>query len=270
LTLKERLTYNNYNDKAMYYQSLFGYDYAMMMKCLNKDIATAYARSINSEPDKIHLAAINGNKFVRLRKELLYNAENKYEIVKQINERFGNTKTLYFSQTSKSADRITELIPSCKSYHSNLNTIIIDKENGEQVGQIITNKKSKTKLYYINGVPQSKLNSKIYKRVSKDKQLETIMKDYIDNKFTNLSTAIMLDVGADIPDIETTVIHSATSKALQDIQRRGRGIRKFEDKIARNIQIYVEGTQDEKWLKSRLKLIPQKYIVSVRSVLDIV
>ena len=242
------------------------------MKCLNHNLAKAYATSINKDPKVVFITALNGTKAVKERKNVLYNAENKFEIIKELDKKFLDSKTIFFSQTSESADRIAQDTFSCKSYHTNISTIILDKKTHLKVGESV--KVNKKTMYYVHGIPQSKIDSKLYYKVSGDKQRESVMTEFMSGKILKLSTAMMLDVGADIPDIENTIIVAGTSKALQDVQRRGRGIRYVENKIARNIQLYVQDeandfkSQEKKWLTQRLENIPN--VVDVTSVSEII
>lgn len=84
-----------------------------------------------------------------------------------------------------------------------------------------------------------------------------------------LSVAKSLDQGADFPFVDLLIILAGDSTALQGLQRYGRGIRVVEDKRCRIIEIYVKGTQDEIWLKSRQRKIPREHITNVSSVEEI-
>ena len=272
LTKKEKEVYRKFTSSFNNSMAFFGYNFDMMMKCLNHNLAKAYATSINKDPKVVFITALNGTKAVKERKNVLYNAENKFEIIKELDKKFLDSKTIFFSQTSESADRIAQDTFSCKSYHTNISTIILDKKTHLKVGESV--KVNKKTMYYVHGIPQSKIDSKLYYKVSGDKQRESVMTEFMSGKILKLSTAMMLDVGADIPDIENTIIEAGTSKALQDVQRRGRGIRYVENKIARNIQLYVQDeandfkSQEKKWLTQRLENIPN--VVDVTSVSEII
>ena len=49
------------------------------------------------------------------------------------------------------------------------------------------------------------------------------------------------------------IICGLTSKSLTMIQRVGRLLRFQEDKIGKIVILYVQNTQEEKWLKSAVK-----------------
>jgi superfamily II DNA or RNA helicase len=93
-------------------------------------------------------------------------------------------------------------------------------------------------------------------------------KDYID-KFKNpkdpvrvINTAKALDEGFDIEGIELAVICSGTSTTRQSIQRIGRTIRFQKDKVAVIVNLYLKGTQDERWLRARQGAIPNVHWIS--------
>lgn len=74
-----------------------------------------------------------------------------------------------------------------------------------------------------------------------------------------ISTAKALDEGFDIEGIELALITSGTSTQRQFIQRMGRSIRFAKDKVALIINLYIKGTQDERWARSRQKDTPNVY-----------
>ena len=62
-----------------------------------------------------------------------------------------------------------------------------------------------------------------------------------------------------------TIVAAGSSKARQDIQRRGRGLRKTDNaKLAINIQLYIPDSQEFKWTRSRLYSIPNvKWVADI-------
>lgn len=72
-----------------------------------------------------------------------------------------------------------------------------------------------------------------------------------------------LDAGVDISGVNLGICCAGTSKQLQSIQRLGRGIRlNRNNTIALYFNLYIEGTQEEKWLKSRCYNIPNVYWIN--------
>lgn len=66
-----------------------------------------------------------------------------------------------------------------------------------------------------------------------------------------LSAVKSLDEGLDIPDLGIAVLVSGNSTKRQYIQRIGRSLRASPGKTAIIINMYVNGTKDENWLKAR-------------------
>ena len=62
-----------------------------------------------------------------------------------------------------------------------------------------------------------------------------------------------LNQGLDIPDANMGVMCGITSKSLPMIQRVGRLIRFQEGKVGEIYILYVENSQEEKWLKNAVK-----------------
>lgn len=93
---------------------------------------------------------------------------------------------------------------------------------------------------------------------------------YRNGFFRVINTATALDHGADLPEVDFSIITSGTSKILQDQQRRGRVIRAGLGKFSVIVEIYALKTQDEKWLKSRQEGVSRETIRWIRSVDEIV
>jgi len=74
----------------------------------------------------------------------------------------------------------------------------------------------------------------------------------IDNrtKVTRISTAKALNEGMNVPDISMAIIASGTSKTKDLIQRIGRVVRWEEGKQALIFHLYIEDSQEEKWVSS--------------------
>ena len=74
----------------------------------------------------------------------------------------------------------------------------------------------------------------------------------IDNEtnVTRISTAKALNEGMNVPDISMAIIASGTSKTKDLIQRIGRVVRWEEGKQALIFRLYIENSQEEKWVSS--------------------
>lgn len=185
-------------------------------------------------PKKIQGYAAQLMEGIRERKNILYNAQNKLYIAKELFFKFDKLKTIFFSQSTIFADRLAYIInehhqlitnskeKTCVSYHSNIETqIIFDTKKNKEVklGKI------KLKKLAIDGIHSG--------------------------KYRGLSTASSLDRGYDEPSIGLGITTSGTQNPTQYIQRKGRTTRKDEDVIKLIINIYVKNTKDEEWLRKR-------------------
>lgn len=259
LTPEEQKEYDNVNQTFFYYYSRFDQDFDLAMKCIKSTIARdnyANKRGWMSNmgdghpwsPHNIGKYAIQFMRVMNKRKTFLYTLESKADIVEQLCKKFP-VKTIVFSESTIFADDIAQRMPEeAVAYHSNLKTT--------------------TAAVLRKGKMVSK---KIGKTVKKKEAIKRIK----DNRYKTriISTAKALDEGFDVPDIEMAIIASYTSNPTQKIQRRGRAARKFKfkdgsDKKPIIIYLYVEGTQEEKWLKNALKASPVIYADNISEISD--
>ena len=139
------------------------------------------------------------------RKNIIYNAQAKLNAVKLISNMNLERKAIIFSQTIEFADKVTDQLDNCVSFHS---------------------------------------------KVSKKKRTENLdlLKSW--KSITRISTAKALNEGMNVPDISMAIIASGTSKTKDMIQRIGRTVRWEDGKQAVIYRIYVENSQEEKWIAS--------------------
>jgi superfamily II DNA or RNA helicase len=96
-------------------------------------------------------------------------------------------------------------------------------------------------------------NAVSYHSKKTKKQKESALKDFIDGTKNVLCSTKALNQGFDAPNATMGVICGITSKSLSMIQRVGRLIRFKEGKIGQIYILYVENSQEEKWLKASIK-----------------
>lgn len=96
------------------------------------------------------------------------------------------------------------------------------------------------------------------------KQLNTNIAQFKDKrtKVRVLSTAKALDEGFNIEGIELAIIASGNSTVRQAVQRTGRAIRYVDGKEAIIVNLYMNGTKEETWLRQRQKGMPKVYWVT--------
>jgi len=100
-----------------------------------------------------------------------------------------------------------------------------------------------------------------HSRMGKKKQSEA-MEKFKDSEsgVTVISTVRSLDEGLNVENVECAIIISGNSTSRQSIQRTGRAIRYIEDKKAIIINIYINGTQEYKWVQGRMAGMPRSVI----------
>lgn len=272
------------------YFSIFGYDFDLARKCqLGKakkpgqldgpSIRQAFAQvngwdpikdSSNKQhvyhPDNIAGYAQKFGKYMRARKEFLYNCESKLKAAQKLSVQFKGKKILSFGESVDFADRLTSLVPGSGSYHSGIKSETVkvpvvksfkttqsaEKYYNRNIG-VIEN------LKHVGLTVKGIKNSTISPSAVKRKLLEDFEKGIV----TQINSAKSLDQGTNIKDIEIAIICSRTSNPTQQIQRIGRSTRKFTfadgtDKVSMIINLYstsknVNITQDEKWLTNAQK-----------------
>jgi superfamily II DNA or RNA helicase len=98
----------------------------------------------------------------------------------------------------------------------------------------------------------SPLSASYHSKVTKKKR-EKAIEDFRAGKINVLCSTKALNQGLDIPDANMGVMCGITSKSLPMIQRVGRLIRFQEGKVGEIYILYVENSQEEKWLKNAVK-----------------
>lgn len=267
LTENEKLEYNAITKEISKLTAVFGRGgLEIANKCLNGDKSTGksgkdicyiisaskgYSKSLDLtredqrrifdlySPSRIMGYAKTFMELIRRRKDILYCAEEKLPVAVNAFFKFNTLKTIFFSQSTGFASRISNTINAhnrtinpdsddiCGVYHSKLVTQVIwDEKKGKQV------KKGKTKL--------------------KKEVIDAIRT----GKIRGISTASSLDKGFDVKDIRMGITTSGTQNPTQRKQRSGRvkRIESYEENITVLIvNIYVAGTKDEEWLRNTQK-----------------
>ena len=85
------------------------------------------------------------------------------------------------------------------------------------------------------------------------KKREAALELFRNDEINILCSTKALNQGLDIPNANMGIICGLTSKSLSMIQRIGRLIRFQEGKVGSIYILYVENSQEEKWLKSSVK-----------------
>jgi superfamily II DNA or RNA helicase len=209
-------------------------------------------------PANIQKLASMGMSYMRKRKDRWQNMPSKLKYVEAIVHKFSKLKMIIFSETSDFADQIAALFPStCLPYHTNLATLAVKGDEIVKISGREELNKFRKDGYTIKG-----------KVVRKREAIEL----FIDpaSGVNQISAVKALDEGADVPAIEVGLQTAYSSKERQDTQRSGRPKRIDYNNLSKKallINLYMKGTQEEKWLRS--KQAGRKFIRWVDSVEEI-
>lgn len=198
-------------------------------------------------PKKISAYAQHFSNSMRKRKQMIVEADTKIEAIEEILDKFP-VKAMSFCETQSFADRVAEKLgqPRCKAYHTGV------KGRVERVELI----SKKGIISYKN------------KRISAEKVKAEILRDFlIDDLFQLLSTVKAMDEGYDNEKVKMAIKASYDSSKRRDTQTTGRASRldiEDDEKIAIVVNLYMIGSQEEKWLKAKQHgLRDVKWITSV-------
>ena len=89
----------------------------------------------------------------------------------------------------------------------------------------------------------------VYTGKTSKKKGRVMLEDFISGNIKTLHSCKKLDEGFDCPDTSVAIILGFDSSETKSTQRRGRVVRKFEDKVAEIFYIVLNNTQETKWFK---------------------
>lgn len=210
-------------------------------------------------------------KYMTERQSFLHQASNKTDAVEEILNKLPYKSIVFSQYTDIVKDLALRLGSEAREYHSKVQSTIFESEDSEEIVAVKQEKGPKYRTLSGKLLSYKEIKA-IYpncKRYSANNLKAKIKKDFAEDKFRILLTSKALDEGYNQKDIVLGILHSGSSKQIQFIQRIGRILRAIEGKIAMIINVYVKDTQDEKWLKSRIKGIAPSKIRWVDSVDEI-
>ena len=229
----DRRRYDALHKDFIKYFSTFDHDFKLAMACLkSQELRDSVARNMRMPVKVINAHAFQFNRVMQARKKFLYNADVVFETAVEIINKFNSHRIITFSETTSMADRITQAIPGSASYHSSLETILIDG-----------------------------------KKYGKQRLKKMALEGFTSGDIRVLNTARALNEGTDIPAVDMSIKTAFNSTVLDNIQRLGRTLRKFGNKQAIEINLYVEKSQSERWLRASQKETPNvKWISSISEI----
>lgn len=164
-------------------------------------------------PSKIYIAALNGMKSMKKMKDVIYKADVKLGAAAAILNLLPDKKSITFAELTETADEMIKRVPGSAAYHSSMT---VTTPEGTKLS------KKQGREYIINRINSGEIRC--------------------------IHTAKALDEGADFPQISLGIRISGSSSPTQQIQRRGRIIRKHENKEAVMINLYLKNTKEVQWL----------------------
>lgn len=133
---------------------------------------------------------------------------------------------------------------------------LIKRHTKEQVPKTIIFSALKTtanKIYTL--LKKEGLAVGIYHSGLKTKERIEMMDKFANDEFRIMVSVRALNEGIDIPNCKLGILVAGHSVKRDWIQQTGRILRKSGDESAIMYQIYIPGTQDEKWAKKRLESV---------------
>lgn len=135
-TPEEQKLYDKANESTEKYFNFFHRNFNDVMSALsNPDFRKEYAKKRNLEESIIGRNAVNFNRFLKARKDLIFNAENKVHQTVDICNHY-NEKTIVFSESTNFVDIVHSKLSNSLPYHSNLG----DKEKKHNLEMFLKDK----------------------------------------------------------------------------------------------------------------------------------
>ena len=134
-------------------------------------------------------------------------------------------------------------------------------ENKLNMAKHIAAHHSKQKILTFSGTNEftnmmaEELDGLVYHSGKTKKKREETLEDFKATAGAVLCSTKALNQGFDVPDVGVGIIAGLESKSLPMIQRVGRLIRFKEGKRGRVYILYVQNTQEEKWMNQATKTL---------------
>ena len=206
LTTDEQIEYDKADKSFNGLFSFFNKDLKTMFACMNTNVYSNFLAKKGMVLDaSVASYPFMCNAAMAKRKNIIYNSKSKIKAVKKLSNIFSEKKAIIFSQTIEFADKVTDELDNCVSFHS---------------------------------------------KISKKKRNENLNLLKSGNSITRISTAKALNEGMNVPDISMAIIASGTSKTKDMIQRIGRAVRWEANKEASIFRLYIQDSQEEKWVSA--------------------
>lgn len=194
---------------------------------------------VKTEEDIIKYANITF-KLISARKNLIYNSEKKIEFIKEILKHFPDKKCLIFCKTKSMADILVNEVKGSIAYYSQM----------ESKSFIVGNK---------------------VRRISGKRIAEENLRKFKEDEVKVLIAINAINEGFNDPKVELIIQLSYDASKINNEQRNGRGVRIDKDNQNKScivINMYLKGTQEEKWLKNKQKNESPIWIYNLNSLYE--
>lgn len=257
LTLPEREYYDKNNIVVDETFATFGQDFHTAMECLTYGGALNYVKANGIQGPSYEILAKEYSRKANIwqdatqkRVKFIQNHLGKIKTVAEILKALPDRKAITFGASIDAAEKLTELLPNSKTYHSQIKGQELPNELLEKYGFKVGKKGSATKL-------------------GAKKVRELYIKMFNAGDFTRLNTVRAADLGLDISGCNASIVYGRNSKPEKNSQREWRSTRhEGEDKLALIVNVYLKDSKDEHWLKSCQK--GKKGIIKVNSISELV
>ena len=257
LTTPEREYYDNINRMHDETFATFGQDFHGAMACLTYGGALNYVKANGIQGASYEIIAKDYAKKANIwrdatqkRVDFIQNHLGKIKTVAEILKALPDRKAITFGASIDAAEKLTELLPNSKTYHSQITGQELPNELLEKYGFKVGKKGSTTKL-------------------GSKKVRELYIKMFNAGDFIRLNTVRAADLGLDIKGCNCSGVYGRNSKPEKNSQREWRSTRyEGEDKLALIFNVYLKDTKDESWLRNCQK--GKKGIIKVNSISELV
>lgn len=163
-------------------------------------------------------------------------------VAKKLYNSMQERKKILYSAESK-IDTAIKLI----GRHPKKKWITFDKyiTNAEKLCNLLNEKGIKAVIYH-SGMP--------------DAERIQALSDVRSDDVRVICTVDALNAGFDLPDIDAGIALSYVSSSITSIQVLGRTLRVRDGKRAAFFNLYVKDSQEEKWLRNKLRIMPEAKI----------
>ena len=215
----EQKTYAKIDRSFGFFFATFEHDLDLMYQCMASDVRSQFvAARLGISVAKVRSHAVNANRYMAQRKSFVWSCLTMRRTAFDLLQATRHRRVITFSQVTETADVLHE---HCQ-------------KQGIKSG-----------LYHTGIAVPKGMTKKAYKA--------KVLGDFASGEISVLNTAKALNEGMNVEGADTGIITSYDSSTIDAIQRTGRICRKVEGKLAIEVNIVIQGTPSERWVKNKQK-----------------